>query len=846
MPHLFPFTSNLFPSNSGGKASKLHLLHCNGFNVPLGGVVPFSSFKLFLEQNEELKALIDSLNGQSNETLASEIQQAFINASLPFEIETEIFHFFEHLISQGFSVVAVRSSANIEDGTSSSFAGQFESYLNISSKQELIQAVFKCWASQYGNKVLSYCRNNGISPSDIQMSILIQGQVNADFSGVVFTANPLTGNDKEMVIEAIAGLGEDLVQGVVSPKTYANNWYEEKISIIGNPSDSNTNGSIVSKQQIETIASTCLAVQKLFGEPLDIEWAIGSNKFFLLQARPLTSIHFDVEYEWTNADLKDGGVSSTITTPMMYSLYEYIFEHTMPEYFRSIKIPHSNKSIKWFNWWFGYGYWNMQAAKDCVKKIPGFNERNFDLSLGIEPDYEGNGYTTAFTPLTIIRGLRILLATNKSIAARSKKCKEVIETVKHLFNQIEQTNFSRYSKPEILNFAKQLIEKYYLMLEGGYFFTIYDNSNAATFCQEAVDKYNKKHKQNRVEYINLICGLKNLSHLMPTYDIWDLSRKIIANEEARQFYEDITPEQLTHSYQNQSGFPFANEIDLLISKYKYHSLRELDILVPHWDEDPSQFLITLLKHLKKQESDNPRSSTNKQFEIFQKEKTKVASRSLLRKIKMHRHLLWWREEMRDNSTKMYYYIRKILLVLADKLVKDGILKENDDIFFLQYNEVFQLASGQNVEFLLMKIEKNKLFYQCNRNFSKPNEIWKKRGIKNIVNNRLGSKNELKGIASAPGICRGKARVILSIFDANTLCEGEILVTRFTDPGWTPYFAQIAGLVTETGGMLSHGAVVSREFGIPAVLGIKNATQLIKTNDTIEIDGHTGNVKILKD
>jgi pyruvate,water dikinase len=846
MPHIIPFNSNEFPLNSGGKANKLQLLFRNGFNVPLGGVIPYSSYKLFLEKNSEIRRLIESLNGLNEDFLVSQIHQNFNTASLPLEIETQIFSFFEQLINEGFSAVAVRSSANIEDSSSSSFAGQFESYLNIRSKENLMQVVIKCWASQYGTKVLSYCRNNGFSPSEIQMSVIIQGQVDANTSGVVFTANPLTGNDKEMVIEAIAGLGEDLVQGIVNPETYTFNWYNGEFNTISTSEKYNSDSPLLAKQQIENIASTCLEVQKFFGEPLDIEWAIKNDRFFLLQARPLTSIHFDVEHEWTNADLKDGGVSSTITTPMMYSLYELIFEHTMPEYFRSIKIPHKDKNIKWFNWWFGYGYWNMQAAKECVKKIPGFNEHNFDLSLGIEPDYEGSGQTTAFTPITIIRGLRILFATKKSIAARSKKCKKIIETVKPLFSQIEETDFNSYSTNNLLLFTKELIEKYYLLLEGGYFFAIYDNSNAATFCQEAVDKYNKKHKNNSVNYLNLICGLKNLSHLLPTYDIWDLSRRIIADEKAKQFFNATTLEQLLQNYRQGSEIPFYSDIKLLIDKYKYHSLRELDILVSHWDEDPAQFFEALLKHIHNYSNESPRSSTNNQFDIFLKEKDKIKSQGLLRNVKMHRHLLWWREEMRDNSTKMYYYIRKCLLALADKLVAKGILKNRNDIFFLSYNEAFMLASNQSVEKYLNLIEKNKLFHQCNRNFSKPNEIWNKNGAKNLKKDKGNSKNELKGIASAPGICRAKARVILSVFEANTLCEGEILVTRFTDPGWTPYFAQIAGLVTETGGMLSHGAVVSREFGIPAVLGIKNATQLIKSNDTIEIDGHTGYVKILKD
>jgi pyruvate,water dikinase len=212
---------------------------------------------------------------------------------------------------------------------------------------------------------------------------------------------------------------------------------------------------------------------------------------------------------------------------------------------------------------------------------------------------------------------------------------------------------------------------------------------------------------------------------------------------------------------------------------------------------------------------------------------------------MHRHLLWWREEMRDYSSKMYYHIRKMLLIIGRKMAEEGLLNEVNDVFFLKFEELFDYTNSKDKVKYLTRIEKNKIFYRSFKNFRNPNEIWQHKDFTKTTESIKSGTSTLVGIAGAHGYVKGKAMVIESIFDAESIREGDILVTKFTDPSWTIYFARISGLVTESGGMLSHGAVVSREYGIPAVLGVKNSTKIIKSGDTIEIDGDSGIVNILK-
>jgi len=860
MKYIRQFNSVEPTLNLGGKANRLIQLFNKNFLVPNGGVIINEALNFFLEKNINLKKNIDNL--KSNPTLenAELIEKEKNKIIFPEELEIEIQIFFQILKNQKFKSVAVRSSANLEDGALFSFAGQFESYLNIRTISALKKAVVDCWFSLYSQKVVSYCLKNKIDFSELQINVIIQGQINSESSGVVFTANPLTGNDKQMVIESVSGIGEALVQGSINPDTYYYNWYSETIEIqkTGNQEKSlnfadNDNGlnwniktnkdRILTDFQIRELSNICLQVQQFYGEPLDIEWAFAENNFYILQARTLTAINYNVEYNWTTADLKDGGISSAIATPMMFSLYEFIFENTLPEYFKSINILPKRKFNKWFNWWFGYSYWNMLAAKEGVMQIPGFVERNFDISLGITPDYVGNGRFTKFTTVSIFKGLSILNATNKSIAKRESVCKETINTIHQYYEKLEATNFREMDFEEIINFSKILFYDKFLKIEGDYFFTIYDNSNAATFCQEAIDKINKKEK-NKINYLNLVSGLTNLSHTRPIYELWKLSRDIKNNDLALIFYLTNKKENIVEKFLKSEIFPYSKELLIFIKKYKYHSLRELDLTIPNWDEAPLEVIDILISFINKDDSLNPLILNQKQNEIFKNEFKKIKDSDLLKKIETHRNLLWWREEMRDTSTKMYYYIRQLLLEIGSKLVVKNMLDDKNDIFFLTMHQVFEYKDiALRPEFKQI-IEKNKIFYKSFRNFNKPNEIWESKKSNSQIFANQNDTNILKGISGSAGYIKGKAVVINSIFEAVDIQENDILVTKSTDPSWTTFFSKISGLVTETGGILSHGAVVSREYGIPAVFGIKNVTSLIKSGNLIEIDGSNGFVRIL--
>ena len=823
----------------GGKANRLLELQTIGVRIPPFFVIPH-----------------EVLHRMANEDFLS------------YEDEKEDSHFLfaawfitaleESVGILGFPL-AVRSSANMEDGISHSFAGQFESLMNVNSMQGLLDAIMHCWKSNTSNRVVEYAQKQGLDGHKIQVNVIVQKQVRSLYSGVLFTVNHQTGEGREMMLEAVRGQGEALVQGQVTPELIRYNWFEESVVCIGASTqdrylDFADNGEgliwktmqrterILDDHEVKALCEQALHLQMHYGYPLDIEWAKDESGFYILQARPLTSLHFETNLDWTNADLKDGGISASIATPMMYSLYEMVFEKTMPQFFGSIGILGKKTYDKWFTEWMGYSYWNVQAVKEGAKKIPGFVERNFDKSMGIASNYEGEGHKTGFTLKSIINGLNILWKTKQSIESRPEAAKATIERAQVFYYLAEEFLENKIIPAHLPSFLKQ-IRKEYLDIEGNYFLAIYDNSNAATFAQEQMEAVSKN--KNGPRYLDMIIGLKDVSHLRPAIAMWRLSRDIRKDAEAKKFYADISANELLAATRKGTAFPFKTQWKEYIEQFKFKSRRELDLLSPRWQSDYGPALEMLQGFLEKTDEESPETQVDLQHQKFSNEFQKLRKQKLRQTVRQHRNLLWWREELREHSTKTYFYIRKILLKIAAHFVATGALKEQSDIFFLKMDQLIAFVESADTSGFQQFIEKNKKYHRSFRNFQKPNEIYRQQTALSSAK-KADDGDLFHGIAGAPGIVRGKARVLKNIDEADQIFSGEILVTPSTDPGWTTYFTRIAGLVTETGGMLSHGAVVSREFGLPAVMAVPDICSLLKTGDVVSVNGFNGTVSRMLD
>lgn len=654
--------------------------------------------------------------------------------------------------------LAVRSSACVEDGRELSFAGQFRSFLNLRSISEVEAAIRQCIDSVNTTGVREYCRKNGLEARALRMSVIVQRMVQPELAGVVFTVNPATGAE-EVVIEACEGLADELLAGKRAALPAAHPLL------------------LKHRPEIERVAR---AIQRHFGAPQDIEFAIEGGELQILQSRPITRIQFPSQIgEWTNADFRDGGVSADVCTPLMWSLYDFIWEGALKGFLREIHLLDGDFTAG--RMFFGRPYWNLGAVKQCLARLPGYVEREFDRDLNVQATYSGDGERTPITPWGVLRALPTLRAVPRIWRSQAAFAQAFLNGG---FATLLQNHPLRAG--DLDDDFRRLIHEAYWQTESNYFRTIFCASLAKlTFLESFPD----------ADYIKLVSALPPMRHLEPTHVL----RAMAARGET--------------------------DVAALQRRFPHRSRRELDLRAPRWDEDP-EWVAGLLRDAALPVGSNP-------YALYAEARAEALARlpwyrrrTFERKLDRLRHFLWLREEMRDLSSRMYHRIRQHVLAMAEQR------GWGDDIFFLTIEEI--LAGDRSAAALRREQ------YESYRNFKAPNEI----GARYVPHERTTAA-ELRGIGASAGRAQGVARVARCIEEAMTVERGAILVCPFTDPGWTPVLDRVAGVVTETGGLLSHAAVICREYGIPAVLGVPDATRRIPDGAPVVLHGSEGFVQLLK-
>ena len=820
--------------NIGNKAKFLIEMKQNGFNIPDGFVLDSNCFDEVLEYNKITKkiySLIGTLNKDNVSDVSKKICLLFDSIKFPSDLKEDI-----NMLLKAKKKYAVRSSGTKEDLDNYSFAGQYETFLNVSSC-DVYNSIIDCYKSMYSETILNYLVNNNISFDDFKMSVVVQEMIDSEFSGICFTLNPMTGNDKMMLIEVCRGLGENIVSGKVNPEQYHYDWYNDKLII----PDKN---KFIKRKYLKEFVKVFVKIQEHFGYPCDIEFAISDNKLYILQSRKITKIKYsEIDDVWSTADFKDGGVSATVCTPYMWSLYEYIWEFTLKKFIIDSKIlkekDFNNKLGRMF---YGRCYWNMSIVKKAMSQIVGYKEREFDSEYGIVRNYDGDGKTTKVSLKSIVKIIRIALAQNKILTERRRNADNYKEELldKYYFYK------NRYDKGEIINIKDEwyhLIKKVYLKSEATYFWQIFINTVHQSLYKDSLLKY-----VSESEYLSLLSNIDNISHLLPFYDMWDVSRKIRNDNDSFIYWKSSKVSSIKKELSKKKYF--KNCISDIIEKYGYHSDKELDVTYPCYYELP-ETIISMVKDMILLDDDfgaaDDRVRGKKIYnDILVKIKDGVSERKynkIYKKIDGMRKMLWWREEFRDISTRFYYIIRVYTLELAKALVKEKVIIFPSDIWFLKIGNIFDYLDKKITKKELNEIIcKNKLYYNSFRNYMSENEIGTDIGNANLNID----KNTIRGLGANNGIVTGVARVIEDFKDIDRLQENDILITKFTDTGWTPKFAILSGIVTEYGGILCHAAIVSREYGIPAIVCCVDVMSRIKDGDIITINGTTGEVIVEED
>ena len=816
-------------SKVGNKAKFLMEMKANGFQVPDGFVIDSDTYLEEIKNNnleDEINKLLKKLNTDNISEISKEIISLFdsfvFSKTTIYEVEKRL---------KDNNLYAVRSSGTKEDLEEYSFAGQYNTFLNI-KQRSVLRKVIECYQSMFSEVILSYLVNNNIPTDNLAMSVVIQEMVPSTHSGICFTVDPVTGNDKTMLIEVGEGLGENIVSGQNKPEQYYYNWYEDKVEI-------NESNKYISSSLLKKMGKEFSKIMEYFGYPCDIEFALVNNDLYILQARKITKIEYQGFNDlWSTADFKDGGVSASVCTPYMWSLYEYIWEYTLRKFILDSKIlSELDLPLKVGDMFYGRCYWNLSTVKKAMSKIVGYKERDFDDEYGITPTYEGDGETTGITPSSIIAIIRMAIAQNKIVKTREKNKEKYKDDLLHKYYYYK----GMYDTNSVLNIKdtwKKLTHDDYLQSESTYFWQIFINTVHQSLNKDSLLKY-----IDEADYLSLISNMNDISHLLPFYEMWDVSRLIRNDKNAFNYWSNNNTNKIVEDIKSNMNDYYFNEVKEVINRYGYHSDKELDVTYPCYYEDIEPIIINIKDLINLDEEYSPEKDREKGKREYEKKLRDIKRKigignynDLEKKITKIRNMLWWREEFRDVSTRFYYLIRIYTIEFAKELVKENILKDENDIWFLKVGELWDFLDEKlDEDDLSTIIYKNKKYYNSYRNYISENEIG------GVPNTTKGNSN-MKGLGANNGIVTGTARVIESFQEIDRLQEGDILVTKFTDTGWTPKFAILKGIVTEYGGVLCHAAIVSREYGIPAIVSATNIMQEIKDGETITINGTTGEIK----
>ena len=819
----------------GNKGEALLKLKQAGFDVPEGFILDAAVYERVLAESgiaERVSGALASLSPENAAKTAKDVRKLFETAALPAGIAALI-----DVHTKAGVLYAVRSSANMEDLEGSSFAGQYESFLNT-KREDVASRVIDCYRSMFSEGLLQYAADRGIDALRMRMSVVIQEMVDADRSGICFTIDPVSGLDKEMLIEVSEGLGEAIVSGRTAPERYRYDWFWGR-QVEG--SDANR---LLSAEEVQRFADVFSRVQQLFGYPCDIEFAIAKGRLWLLQARPITRIGFGgIKDLWTTADFKDGGVSATVCTPYMWSLYEYIWEIALRDFLVSSRLLSAGEvPEKLGEMFYGRPYWNMSAVKKAMSRVIGYKEREFDEEYGIAGSYEGDGEVTRVTPRSLLRNLCILVQQKRFLRRRMQNAQRYKDELLALYGQYKQ----RYDEGGIADIRADftaLSRDVYLRSESTYFWQIFLNTVHQSIYKDSLLQY-----VSESEYLSLLGSIDDISHLRPFYEMWDASRRIRSDKEALAYWKKRSASQIAAQLDTRQAFlPLAKE---LIARYGYHSDRELDITCPCYYEEPQTMLRMMKDMVMLEDAYSPHEDRQRGLAAYraalEQMRGKAPARAFAKmekKIAAMREMLWWREEFRDISTRFYYLLRVYTMALARELTACGDLEREEDVWFVKVRDLWAHLDGTLQEDLRTIARRNRRYYQAYRNYQSDNEIGTSLSARREERRAEAS---IRGLGANNGVACGTARVIEDVSQIDRLREGDILVTRFTDTGWTPKFAILSGIVTEYGGILCHAAIVSREYGIPAIVCCEDAMKRIRDGQTIRIDGSSGSVDIVQE
>lgn len=849
----------------GGKGLKLgELSNIPGIQVPEGFCVTTVGYEKAIEQNEDLQTLLQQLTKLKREDQAQigEISKKIREVIMAVEIPSDVVEAIAHYLScfGNEHAYAVRSSATAEDLPYASFAGQQDTYLNIIGEGAILQHVRKCWASLFTERAVIYRMQNGFEHNQVSICVVVQKMVFPEASGILFTADPVTSNRKMLSIDASFGLGEALVSGLVSADNYKVKEGEivdkvistKKVAIYaleeGGTETKQINSAqqklqTLSEQQILQLAQIGRQIEAYFGCPQDIEWCLVDNTFYIVQSRPITTLYPIPEVnDGENHVYVSVGHQQMMTDPLK-PLGMSLFQLTS------------------FGPRFHAG---GRLFVDVAQRLASPTSRELLLNtIGNSEPLIKDALTTVVERDNFIKLLPDV-ETGKSVGKSGSPVSSqpevennpaiVTDLIKKSQASIEELkrNMQTKSGVDVLDFIFEDIQQLKkILFHPQSMAVIMAGMNASTWINEKMEQW--LGEKNAADTLSQSVQNNITSEMgLALLDVADVIRPY---EEVIAYLQHVEDDNfLDELVQFKGGEKAREAIDAFLNKYGMRCSGEIDITKTRWSEKPTTIIPMILNNIRDFEAGASKRKFEEGLQEALKKEEELLDRlqhlpdgkqkieETKRMIRNIRNFIGYREYPKYGMINRYFIYKQALLKEAEQLVQSGVIHEINDIYYLTFEELHEVVRTNKLDYELIHKQKNdyKLYEKLT-----PPRVMTSDG--EIITGKYKRENlpadAIVGLPVSSGVIEGRARVILNMEDAN-LEEGDILITAFTDPGWTPLFVSIKGLVTEVGGLMTHGAVIAREYGLPAVVGVENATKLIKDGQRIRVHGTEGYIEVL--
>lgn len=742
-------------------------------------------------------------------------------------------------LGQAASGWAVRSSAVAEDGATASFAGVYDSLLNVAEAQ-LWDAIRSCWSSWWSDRATAYRQQLGLPELPPQMAVVIQHMVPAQCAGVAFTADPISGDTTQMVVNAATGLGIGVVSGVVEPEQYRLS-KEPQVQMVETRLHPAAPAPLLTHEVATDLGAQLLRIETLCGAPQDVEWAWDGDQCWIVQSRPITTLGQqaaeDASDVWTNANLKD--VLPGLVSPLSWSTIGIQLDTAIRAQYGRMGYtwPTEQRTIRRF---WGRLYFNMSLLQQA-----GYNVFGSSPSESIE--YLGGANVQGFTPAqppSVMQRLRWLRNAWFFIRFLKRLRQDVPSHFADL-QQLWQRESQRVSQLD----REAIVEATLMGPEWNQPFLLLHLDLTAglngylALLRQFIGRHLPEAKGGL--FAELVTGLGDVHSADHSYRLWELSRlarempdvmAFLARRDWRHWREVLAPTDL------------ATPWEAFLDTYGHRGLYEVDVANPRWREQPDYLLDMLAAYAALAQNTPPFDPQDQALRRQQAEADALRQipfwlrawfRSTLRYTQAFSR---YREQSKSQLVRLIDLARQLCLRAGDELVQDGLLDERDAVFFLERDELIAALRGElDRTSIQQRVTHRQLERHRHAALQPPDVIVGERPVYDTAPADQGP--VLSGLPSSPGRVTGTARILRNPQENGRLQAGDILIAPSTDPGWTPLFLLASGLVMETGGYLSHGAIVAREYGIPAVLNVPQAMQRIPDGATITLDGGAGTIQL---